>query len=56
MIIQTAVEVVKYAKQRGVERCFSLEESFLSDLVDLLTFRMAISEAGVYRADIADTV
>ncbi|KAI0540982.1 homocitrate synthase [Xylaria digitata] len=56
MIIKTAVEVVKYVKSQGVECRFSSEDSFRSDLVDLLTLYKAVAEAGVDRVGVADTV
>jgi homocitrate synthase len=55
-IIQTAIEVVTYIKSQGVEVRFSSEDSFRSDLVDLLMVYRAVDELGVDRVGIADTV
>ena len=55
-IIHTAVEVVTYIKSQGVEVRFSSEDSFRSDLVDLLMVYRAVDELGVDRVGIADTV
>ena len=55
-IIQTAIEVVTYIKAQGVEVRFSSEDSFRSDLVDLLMVYRAVDELGVDRVGIADTV
>jgi homocitrate synthase len=41
---------------QGVEVRFSSEDSFRSDLVDLLTLYKAVDGAGVNRVGIADTV
>ncbi|MCA9886624.1 MAG: homocitrate synthase, partial [Anaerolineae bacterium] len=43
-------------KSQGVEVRFSSEDSFRSDLVDLLTVYRAVDEIGVNRVGIADTV
>ncbi|KOS17734.1 Homocitrate synthase [Escovopsis weberi] len=55
-IQKTALEVIAYVKSQGVEVRFSSEDSFRSDLVDLLTLYKAVDAAGVNRVGIADTV
>lgn len=52
----TAIEVINYVKSRGLEIRFSSEDSFRSDLVDLLTLYQAVDKVGVNRVGIADTV
>ncbi|OIW34433.1 homocitrate synthase [Coniochaeta ligniaria NRRL 30616] len=56
MIQTTAIEVIEYVKSKGVEVRFSSEDSFRSDLVDLLTLYKAVDKAGVNRVGVADTV
>jgi homocitrate synthase len=56
MIQKTAIEVINYVKSQGVEVRFSSEDSFRSDLVDLLTLYKAVDKAGVHRVGVADTV
>lgn len=55
-IIDSAVEVIEYVKGQGLEVRFSSEDSFRSDLVDLLTIYRAVDQIGVNRVGIADTV
>jgi homocitrate synthase len=55
-ILDSALEVISYVKSRGVEVRFSSEDSFRSDLVDLLTLYQAVDKVGVDRVGIADTV
>ena len=55
-IVKTAVEVIEYVKSKGLEVRFSSEDSFRSDLVDLLYLYKAVDKAGVNRVGIADTV
>src|SRR5690606_18238050 len=55
-IIEHAVEVIEYVKSQGLEVRFSSEDSFRSDLVDLLTIYRAVDQIGVNRVGIADTV
>ncbi|KAF3026014.1 Saccharopine dehydrogenase [Neopestalotiopsis sp. 37M] len=55
-IQKTAVEVVKYVKEKGLEARFSSEDSFRSDLGDILTLYAAVDKAGVDRVGVADTV
>lgn len=56
MIKSIAMEVIEYVKSQGVEVRFSSEDSFRSDLVDLLTLYKAVDKAGVNRVGVADTV
>ena len=53
---RTAIEVIEYVKSKGLEIRFSSEDSFRSDLVDLLTLYQAVDKVGVNRVGIADTV
>ncbi|KAL9941876.1 Saccharopine dehydrogenase [Verticillium nonalfalfae] len=55
-IINTAVEVIQFVKSKGLEIRFSSEDSFRSDLVDLLSVYSAVDKVGVHRVGIADTV
>lgn len=55
-IIKTALEVIEFVKSKGLEVRFSSEDSFRSDLVDLLTLYSAVDKIGVNRVGIADTV
>ncbi|KAK3381736.1 HMGL-like-domain-containing protein [Podospora didyma] len=55
-IEQTAIEVIEYVKSKGLEVRFSSEDSFRSDLVDLLSLYRAVDKVGVNRVGIADTV
>jgi homocitrate synthase len=55
-IIESAREVVEFIKSQGLEVRFSSEDSFRSDLVDLLTIYRAVDQIGVNRVGIADTV
>ncbi len=55
-IIEHAIEVVEFIKSQGLEVRFSSEDSFRSDLVDLLTIYRAVDKIGVTRVGIADTV
>ena len=48
--------VIEYVKSRGIEVRFSSEDSFRSDLVDLLSVYQAVDKIGVNRVGIADTV
>jgi homocitrate synthase len=52
----TALKVINFVKSKGVEVRFSSEDSFRSDLVDILTLYQAVDKAGVHRVGIADTV
>ncbi len=55
-IIDQALAVVEYVKSQGLQVRFSSEDSFRSDLVDLLTIYRAVDQIGVHRVGIADTV
>ncbi|KAK8050135.1 homocitrate synthase [Apiospora phragmitis] len=55
-IINTAIEVIEFVKSKGLEICFSSEDSFRSNLVDLLSVYSAVDKVGVTRVGIADTV
>ncbi|KAI1327925.1 putative homocitrate synthase [Xylariaceae sp. FL0255] len=55
-ITKQALEVIEYIKSRGCEVRFSSEDSFRSDLVDLLSIYRAVNNAGVGRVGVADTV
>jgi homocitrate synthase len=55
-IIENAIEVIEFIKGQGLEVRFSSEDSFRSDLVDLLTVYRAVDQIGVNRVGIADTV
>jgi len=55
-IIESAIQVVEFIKSQGLEVRFSSEDSFRSDLVDLLTIYRTVDQVGVNRVGIADTV
>ncbi|MEZ4710297.1 MAG: homocitrate synthase [Caldilineaceae bacterium] len=55
-IIDSAVQVIDFVKSQGLEVRFSSEDSFRSDLVDLLTIYREVDKIGVNRVGIADTV
>jgi homocitrate synthase len=55
-IHKTAIEVIEFVKSKGIEIRFSSEDSFRSDLVDLLSIYKAVDKVGVNRVGIADTV
>ncbi|MFN8492138.1 MAG: homocitrate synthase [Caldilineaceae bacterium] len=55
-IINSAIEVIEYVKSQGLEVRFSSEDSFRSDLVDLLSIYRSVDKIGVNRVGIADTV
>lgn len=55
-IQESAIEVIQYIKSKGVEVRFSSEDSFRSDLVDLLSLYKAVDAIGVNRVGVADTV
>lgn len=48
--------MIQFVKDQGVEIRFSSEDSFRSDLVDLLSLYKAVDKIGVNRVGIADTV
>lgn len=55
-IIESAKEVINYVKSQGKEVRFSSEDSFRSDLTDLLQIYKEVDKLGVQRVGIADTV
>src|SRR6185369_13529184 len=55
-ITKKATEVIQFVKSKGIEVRFSSEDSFRSDLVDLLSIYRAVDKLGVDRVGIADTV
>ncbi|TPX63819.1 hypothetical protein SpCBS45565_g06355 [Spizellomyces sp. 'palustris'] len=55
-ITKQAIEVVNFIKSKGLEVRFSSEDSFRSDLVDLLNIYRTVDKIGVNRVGIADTV
>jgi len=55
-IVESAKEVINYIKRNQKEVRFSSEDSFRSDLVDLLHVYREIDQLGVNRVGIADTV
>ena len=55
-IRDTALEVIQFVKSKGLEVRFSSEDSFRSDLVDLLNIYTAVDKVGVNRVGIADTI
>ncbi|KAJ2906904.1 mitochondrial putative homocitrate synthase [Zalerion maritima] len=55
-ITNTAIEVIQFVKSHGIEIRFSSEDSFRSNLVDLLSIYSTVDKIGVNRVGIADTV
>ncbi|RPD65130.1 homocitrate synthase [Lentinus tigrinus ALCF2SS1-6] len=55
-ITKTAIEVIEFVKSKGLEIRFSSEDSFRSDLVDLLSIYQTVDRIGVNRVGIADTI
>ena len=55
-IILMAMEVIEFVKSKNLEVRFSAEDSFRSDLTDLLRLYSTVSKIGVDRIGIADTV
>jgi homocitrate synthase len=55
-ITKTAIEVINFVKSKNIEVRFSSEDSFRSDLVDLLSIYQTVDKIGVDRVGIADTV
>lgn len=55
-IIKQATEVITYIKSKGLEVRFSSEDSFRSDISDLLRLYKTVDKLGVNRVGIADTV
>ncbi|KAG6993773.1 homocitrate synthase [Physcia stellaris] len=56
MLTRASVLVIQFVKSKGIEIRFSSEDSFRSDLVDLLSIYSAVDKVGVNRVGIADTV
>lgn len=56
LVAQTQLHHLLTRNSKGLEVRFSSEDSFRSDLVDLLTLYKAVDQAGVHRVGIADTV
>lgn len=55
-IVEKAQEVVPFLLEQGVEVRFSTEDSLRSELDDLYQVYQAVSELGVHRVGVADTV
>jgi homocitrate synthase len=55
-ITKAAIEVIEFVKSKNIEVRFSSEDSFRSDLVDLLSIYQTVDRIGVNRVGIADTV
>jgi len=55
-ITNAAIQVIEYVKSKGLEIRFSTEDSFRSDMVDLLNIYTTVDKIGVNRIGIADTV
>jgi len=55
-VIETAIEVITWLRDQGVEVRFSTEDSLRSNLVDLLQVYRAVDQLGIDRVGIADTV
>jgi homocitrate synthase len=55
-IHNAAIEVINFVKSKNIEVRFSSEDSFRSDLVDLLSIYRTVDKIGVNRVGIADTV
>ncbi|KAL3290877.1 ABC multidrug transporter [Colletotrichum asianum] len=55
-IIKAAIEVIEYVKSQGLEVRFSTEDSFRSNLVDILSVYKTVDKIGVNRVGVADTV
>lgn len=55
-IAKSAIDVIEFVKSKGLEIRFSSEDSFRSDIVDLLNIYKTVDKIGVNRVGIADTV
>lgn len=55
-IIDSAIQVIEYIKNQGLQVRFSSEDSFRSDPADILAVYQAVDQIGVNRVGIADTV
>ena len=56
LISGSAIEVIEFVKSKGIEIRFSSEDSFRSELVDLLSIYRTVDKIGVNRVGVADTV
>jgi hypothetical protein len=54
--MNSAIEVIEFVKSKGIEIRFSSEDSFRSELVDLLSIYRTVDKIGVNRVGVADTV
>ncbi|CAD6574559.1 MAG: Saccharopine dehydrogenase [Tremellales sp. Tagirdzhanova-0007] len=55
-ITKTAIEVIEFVKSKNIEIRFSSEDSFRSELVDLLSIYRTVDKIGLNRVGVADTV
>jgi homocitrate synthase len=55
-ITKQAIEVIEFVKSKGIEIRFSSEDSFRSELVDLLSIYRTVDKVGLNRVGVADTV
>ncbi|KAL0931121.1 homocitrate synthase [Colletotrichum truncatum] len=55
-IIKSAIEVIEFVKSKGLEVRFSTEDSFRSNLVDILSVYKTVDKVGVNRVGVADTI
>lgn len=55
-MLSSAIEVIEFVKSKGIEIRFSSEDSFRSELVDLLSIYRTVDKIGVNRVGVADTV
>lgn len=55
-IIKAAIEVIEYVKSQGLEVRFSTEDSFRSNLVDILSVYKTVDKIGVNRVGVSDTI
>ena len=52
----SAIEVIEFVKSKNIEIRFSSEDSFRSELVDLLSIYRTVDKIGLNRVGVADTV
>ncbi len=55
-LTHSAIEVIEFVKSKGIEVRFSSEDSFRSELVDLLSIYRTVDKIGLNRVGVADTV
>jgi len=55
-VIEQATEVINYCKKYNVEIRFSCEDTFRSNMSDLIAVYTAVDKLGVHRIGLADTV